>query len=184
MTKWWKHPQSCFSCIDQRTFLSDVIPSSERHTFITKHLVGTILCVSGSPGSDRILFLSSRANRPVWILIRKNPNNFSMKLLLWSFPRREKKNSFYKNSLEKVQQKLFPAWFLLTVNTSHQIWDVFPALGKKKEGKLMHWSLMYKGTGGKHAHPDAIKVGSFERVDSICSQQSCLINLRMGICFF
>lgn len=80
-------------------------PQHDSFTFIPKHLVGTFLWVRASPVSDGILFLSSQAKRPAWILIRKNPNNSLIKLLLWSIPQSKKQKVFFL----KKDPKTFPS---------------------------------------------------------------------------
>lgn len=82
-----------------------------------------------SPGSDRILFLSSENNSLIWILIRKT-QNFWLKLLLWCFPQ-----VFIQFAKKGKTENLFPTWFLCTVNTSN-IWcdSCFVKEMRKKKG--------------------------------------------------
>lgn len=87
------------------------------NTFTTKHHVGTSLCVSGSPGPDRMLFLSSPANRPVGMLIRNNPNKSSMKLFLWSLPRSGKKRIHFTKTPWKSPTKASPS--LVSAHCQH-----------------------------------------------------------------
>lgn len=82
-----------------------------------------------SPGSDRILFLSSENNSPIWILMRKT-QNFWLKPLLWCFPQ-----VFIQFAKKGKTENLFPTWFLCTVNTSN-IWcdSCFVKEMRKKKG--------------------------------------------------
>lgn len=107
------------------------------HLPSSQNVLGTILCLSRF-WQDPVFH--HKNNSPIWILTRTTQITFDWNFCFDVFLTVKKVYSVCKKKKERKREKLFPAWFLCTVNTSNIRCDsCFVKEMSKKKGSRGDW---------------------------------------------